>query len=174
MGVQFLKWIMASRLGRWPSLAPEKHNLQAQASHRSAYRSRLYSEGARRAADLEEVNRYPLIPPKVDRATEMGMMTENVPSSFSPNVYKQIHHHMNNTSTSSSPKGFTVRIHSKTSRILQMYERMWTNSVHSVFTAAYFWSGSVWSRCVWGQPDWIAFQSRLHREWTCDLIIWIA
>jgi hypothetical protein len=28
MGVQFLKWIMASKLGRCPSLAPEKHNLE--------------------------------------------------------------------------------------------------------------------------------------------------
>lgn len=28
MGVQFFRWIMASRYGRWPSLAPEKHNLQ--------------------------------------------------------------------------------------------------------------------------------------------------
>lgn len=30
IGVQFLKWIIASRLGRCPSLAPEKHNLERQ------------------------------------------------------------------------------------------------------------------------------------------------
>lgn len=36
---------------------------------------------------LEEVNRYPLIPPKVDRATEIGITQENIPSSFSPNVW---------------------------------------------------------------------------------------
>lgn len=35
---------------------------------------------------LEEVNRYPLMPPKVDRATEMGITQENIPSSFSPKV----------------------------------------------------------------------------------------
>lgn len=35
---------------------------------------------------LDEVNRYPLIPPKVDRATEMGITQENIPSSFSPKV----------------------------------------------------------------------------------------
>lgn len=36
---------------------------------------------------LEEVNRYPLIPPKVDSATEIGITQENIPSSFSPNVW---------------------------------------------------------------------------------------
>lgn len=35
---------------------------------------------------LEEVNKYPLIPPKVDKATEIGITQENIPSSFSPNV----------------------------------------------------------------------------------------
>lgn len=28
MGVQCLTWIMASKLGKWPSRAPEKHNLE--------------------------------------------------------------------------------------------------------------------------------------------------
>lgn len=28
MGVQRFRWIMARRLGRWPSLAPAKNNLQ--------------------------------------------------------------------------------------------------------------------------------------------------
>lgn len=28
MGVQYFTWIMASKLGKWPSRAPEKHNLQ--------------------------------------------------------------------------------------------------------------------------------------------------
>lgn len=37
---------------------------------------------------LEEVNRYPLIPPNVDSATEIGITQENIPSSFSPNVWK--------------------------------------------------------------------------------------
>lgn len=37
---------------------------------------------------LEEVNKYPLIPPKVDKATEIGITQENIPSSFSPNVWK--------------------------------------------------------------------------------------
>lgn len=31
MGVQCLTWIMASRLGKWPSRAPEKHNLEMRA-----------------------------------------------------------------------------------------------------------------------------------------------
>lgn len=26
-GVQYLKWIIASKLGKWPSRAPEKHSL---------------------------------------------------------------------------------------------------------------------------------------------------
>lgn len=30
MGVQLLKWIMAKRLGKCPSLAPEKHSLSTQ------------------------------------------------------------------------------------------------------------------------------------------------
>lgn len=34
----------------------------------------------------EEVKREPLTPPKVDRATEMGMIHDITPSSFSPNV----------------------------------------------------------------------------------------
>lgn len=37
---------------------------------------------------LDEVNRYPLMPPKVDSATEMGITQENIPSSFSPKVCK--------------------------------------------------------------------------------------
>ena len=41
-----------------------------------------------RADYLDDVKRYPLMPPKVERATEMGMMTENIPRSFSPNVCK--------------------------------------------------------------------------------------
>lgn len=36
--------------------------------------------------DREEVKREPLTPPKVDRATEMGMIHDMTPSSFSPNV----------------------------------------------------------------------------------------
>ena len=28
IGVQFFKWIIANKYGKWPSLAPEKHNLQ--------------------------------------------------------------------------------------------------------------------------------------------------
>lgn len=36
--------------------------------------------------DREEVNREPLTPPKVERATEMGMIHDMTPSSFSPNV----------------------------------------------------------------------------------------
>lgn len=32
MGVQRLMWIMARRLGRWPSLAPAKNNLQEMTS----------------------------------------------------------------------------------------------------------------------------------------------
>ncbi|KAA8596003.1 hypothetical protein FQN60_011294 [Etheostoma spectabile] len=36
---------------------------------------------------LEEVNRYPLIPPKVDSATEIGITQENIPRSFSPNIW---------------------------------------------------------------------------------------
>lgn len=35
---------------------------------------------------LEEVNKYPLIPPNVDSATEIGITHENIPSSFCPNV----------------------------------------------------------------------------------------
>lgn len=35
---------------------------------------------------LDEVNRYPLMPPKVDSATEMGITQEKIPSSFSPKV----------------------------------------------------------------------------------------
>lgn len=35
---------------------------------------------------LEEVNRYPFIPPNVDSATDMGITQENIPSSFSPKV----------------------------------------------------------------------------------------
>lgn len=40
---------------------------------------------------LEEVNRYPLIPPKVERATEMGITQENIPKSFSPKVCNAEH-----------------------------------------------------------------------------------
>lgn len=36
--------------------------------------------------DREEVNREPFTPPKVERATEMGMIHDMTPSSFSPNV----------------------------------------------------------------------------------------
>lgn len=39
--------------------------------------------------DLEEVNREPLTPPKVERATEMGMIHDMTPSSFSPNVWER-------------------------------------------------------------------------------------
>lgn len=35
----------------------------------------------------EEVKREPLTPPKVERATEMGMIHDITPSSFSPNVW---------------------------------------------------------------------------------------
>lgn len=35
----------------------------------------------------EEVKREPLTPPKVERATEMGMIHAITPSSFSPNVW---------------------------------------------------------------------------------------
>lgn len=36
----------------------------------------------------EEVKREPLTPPKVERATEMGMIQDMTPSSFSPNVWE--------------------------------------------------------------------------------------
>lgn len=36
--------------------------------------------------DREDVKREPLTPPKVERATEMGMIHAMTPSSFSPNV----------------------------------------------------------------------------------------
>lgn len=39
--------------------------------------------------DREEVNREPLTPPKVDRATEMGIIHDMTPSSFSPNVWEE-------------------------------------------------------------------------------------
>lgn len=39
--------------------------------------------------DREEVNREPLTPPKVERATEMGMIHDMTPSSFSPNVCEE-------------------------------------------------------------------------------------
>lgn len=39
--------------------------------------------------DREEVKREPLTPPKVDRATEMGMIHDITPNSFSPNVWER-------------------------------------------------------------------------------------
>jgi len=36
--------------------------------------------------DREEVKREPLTPPNVDKATEMGMIHDITPNSFSPNV----------------------------------------------------------------------------------------
>jgi len=36
---------------------------------------------------LEEVKRDPLTPPKVERATEMGMIHDMTPNSLSPNVW---------------------------------------------------------------------------------------
>lgn len=116
MGVQFLKWIMASKLGRCPSLAPEKHNLERQMKTQRAYKHFIYlknthtppflwlclnpkaaslwieTQPAQRTSSpgltphLEDVKRQPLMPPNVDKATEMGIMTENIPRSFSPNV----------------------------------------------------------------------------------------
>lgn len=46
----------------------------------------VYSERTNR----EEVNREPLTPPKVERATEMGMIHAMTPSSFSPNVWRSV------------------------------------------------------------------------------------
>lgn len=42
---------------------------------------------AGKPTDREEVKREPLTPPKVERATEMGMIHDMTPSSFSPNVW---------------------------------------------------------------------------------------
>lgn len=47
MGVHLLQWIIASRLGRWPSLAPEKQSLQKhQTDHQFHSLGREATEGA--------------------------------------------------------------------------------------------------------------------------------
>lgn len=39
--------------------------------------------------DREDVKREPLTPPKVESATEMGMIHDITPSNFSPNVWER-------------------------------------------------------------------------------------
>lgn len=39
--------------------------------------------------DREDVKREPLTPPKVERATEMGMIHDITPSNLSPNVWER-------------------------------------------------------------------------------------
>lgn len=38
--------------------------------------------------DRDDVKREPLTPPKVERATEMGMIHDMTPNNFSPNVWE--------------------------------------------------------------------------------------
>lgn len=42
--------------------------------------------GKRVQTDRDDVKREPLTPPKVESATEMGMIHDITPSNFSPNV----------------------------------------------------------------------------------------
>lgn len=39
--------------------------------------------------DRDDVKREPLTPPKVESATEMGMIHDITPSNFSPNVWEK-------------------------------------------------------------------------------------
>lgn len=45
--------------------------------------------GTGKETDREDVKREPLTPPKVESATEMGMIHDMTPNSFSPKVWKK-------------------------------------------------------------------------------------
>lgn len=46
-------------------------------------------EGRGGQTDRDDVKREPLTPPKVESATEMGMIHDITPSNFSPNVWEK-------------------------------------------------------------------------------------
>lgn len=67
----------------WPPRSTVCRQTASLLETRNVYKATQRTTGA---FYLDEVNRYPLMPPKVDSATEMGITQENMPSSFSPNV----------------------------------------------------------------------------------------
>lgn len=50
-------------------------------------RTKRWGGGGLGRADLDDVKREPLTPPKVDSATDMDMIHDITPSSFSPKVW---------------------------------------------------------------------------------------
>ena len=61
MGVKYLRLIIARLLGKCPLRAPTKNN-------------------------LDDAKMPPLRPPKVDKATDSGIIQEKLPKTLSPNV----------------------------------------------------------------------------------------
>lgn len=61
IGVKYLMLIIDKKEGRWPDLAPTKYN-------------------------LEDAKIPPFNPPKVEHATDKGMIQEKIPNNRLPNV----------------------------------------------------------------------------------------